>query len=221
MLEFDYTDTLLCRHVYSGSCKYRAYFCVHCDVTHPRLEITLMKIELIPLSPIIGLPKGYVCTCSGSLTLPALSWRRQLIIREAYSKLLYKLLDEGFCALSVCGSDPPSGTIETILKVIDCYKYKYVPFCSGDDPPIYIGAYIAIEYCPESVAYCEYEYRVCVYIDPNDGTASPRNELIKISHINASNCADRDLVFPPGTMFPRWGDCFPDETECMSDPNCP
>ncbi|MEM2146485.1 MAG: hypothetical protein QW279_14070 [Candidatus Jordarchaeaceae archaeon] len=217
-LEFNYTDTLPCKHPYSGICKYKAYFCVRCGTTAPTLDITLMKIELLPL-PDMSFPKGYVCTCKGSLTWPPLDWRRQLIIEEAYSKLFQKLVDEDSCYLNVCDGEPPSQVIEASLKTIDCYKLRYVPICIGE-PPILQSAYVAIEYCPESSGYCEYLYRVCVQIDPITGKASLRKELIRTSHFGTSNCVERDLVLPPGTPFPRFGDCFPDETECMYDPEC-
>lgn len=208
---FEWTDTMYCKDAYYGLCRYRGYYCVSCDISHPEIRIEQKGFELIPLDELWD--KKYFCTCYSSLTLPSLDWRVKLINNEGLSALLYKLLDQHYCLLNICGEEPPSGAIYVKLEKLDCYKLKYVP--GGLGTP----GYVALEYCPDN-GYCEMLYRVCVEIDPLTGQAKLKNELISVTHFGVSNCIARELVLPPGTSFPRWGFDFPDETECMYDPVC-
>ncbi len=50
---------------------------------------------------------------------------------------------------------------------------------------------------------------------PEDGLAKISKELIRTRHYGNPNCLPMEYIFPPGTSFPRYGLCLPDETECM------
>ncbi|MGB9853172.1 MAG: hypothetical protein ACPLPX_09970, partial [Candidatus Kapaibacteriota bacterium] len=209
---FDWTDSLGCNFFYTGPCFYKAHFCVSCGLTAPTFDIILTKIEL---DPRVG--KGYYCTCATPLdkiNRPRFpTWRLKAIESVALSELLYQLTLERYCGLNFCDGDPPNNTIYVSYKKLDCYKLIYVPICTGD-PPIFHSAYIRIEYCTETTAYCQYEYRVCVKVDPITGLAYLEKEVERISHNGTPECLSADVVLPDG-IFPRYGDCFPEETECM------
>lgn len=212
VMELPYDPNETCIHPYTGPCRYKAYYCVRCDVTAPRLTIFLKRIEMLDYNGDFTDP--YRCHCGrGIYTLPRPNFIYDAIVAEAFSKLLYHLLENYYCSLNVCDANPPSYTIDMSYKVFDCYYYKYEPVnCIGP---------VSINYDCEGSGYCEFNYRVCVYINPNTGRAELRKELIYVTHFGTAGCLPRDQVFPPGTMFPRFGECLPDETECMyDDTNC-
>jgi len=194
-----------CFQWYGGLCRYLVTYCVQCGLTEPSINISRKEIKLLDYGQ--GRPKGYVCYCNASLRY---SSKVALIEKDALDKLLRELVNERICGLNYCDGDPPSQTITATIKEAYCYNMKYEPNLDCIGP-------VSLEACPEELGYCEKTYQVCVDFDLN-GQAFLKKILISERHYGGANCAPIDEVLPPGTPFPRYGLCNPDETGCIFFP---